>query len=412
MIVTRDQCAALDLADALAVMRQRFVIPDGLIYLDGNSLGVLPRGVAERIDATVRKQWGETLIRSWNEHGWFALAQRVGDRIARLIGAPEASVIAGDTISVNLFKLLGAALKLNPGRKVILSDSGNFPSDLYVAQGLRDLLDDDHVLKVVAPEEVVAAIDDSIAAVMLTEVDYRSGRLHDMKAVTARAHAAGALTIWDLAHSAGATLVDLEGARADFALGCTYKYLNGGPGAPAFLYVRPDLQDRVEPPLAGWWGHAQPFAFDPAYRPAPGITRNQCGTQPILSMAALDAALDVWDGVDMRDVRRKSVALCKLFIDLAETRCGRHGVRLAGPRDMEMRGSHVSLHCPEGYAVMQALIASSVIGDFRAPDMIRFGFTPLYTRYVDVWDAVEHLAGILDHRLWDRPEFLAKKAVT
>lgn len=408
----REDCEALDLADALAPLRDRFLIPEGLNYLDGNSLGVLPKGVAERVNAVVVQQWGESLIKSWNEHGWFALAQRVGDRIAKLIGAPEASVIAGDTISVNLFKLLGAALRLNPGRKVILSDSGNFPSDLYVAQGLRDLLDDDYTLKIAEPEAVVDALDTSVAVVMLTEVDYRSGRLHDMKAVTAKAHAVGALTIWDLAHSAGATPVDLAGANADFALGCTYKYLNGGPGAPAFLYVRPDLQDRVQPPLAGWWGHASPFAFDLDYRPHAGIIRNQCGTQPILSMAALDAALDVWDGIDMQAVRKKSMALCGLFAELAETRCGKHGVKLAGPRDMAERGSHVSLHCPEGYAVMQALIAHRVVGDFRAPDMIRFGFTPLYTRFIDVWDAVDVLSRILDQRLWDQPQFMARKAVT
>lgn len=410
--MNRTDCESLDQADPLAPMRDRFLIPDGLNYLDGNSLGVLPKGVAERVHAVVLQQWGGSLIKSWNEHGWFALAGRVGDRIARLIGAPKASVIAGDTISVNLFKLLGAALKLNPGRRVILSDSGNFPSDLYVAQGLRDLLDDGYTLKIVEPEAVVDAIDTSIAVVMLTEVDYRSGRLHDMTAVTAKAHAVSALTIWDLAHSAGAIPVDLIGANADFALGCTYKYLNGGPGAPAFLYVRPDLQDRVEPPLAGWWGHASPFAFDLDYRPAPGIIRNQCGTQPILSMEALDSALDVWDGIDMQMVRKKSMALCGLFAELAETRCGQHGVRLAGPRDMARRGSHVSLHCPEGYAVMQALIAHRVIGDFRAPDMIRFGFTPLYTRFIDVWDAVDVLSRILDQRLWDQPQYLARKAVT
>jgi kynureninase len=313
---------------------------------------------------------------------------------------------------VNLFKLLGAAVKLRPERKVILSDSGNFPSDLYVAQGLRDLLADGHELKNVEPDEVMEAIDNRVAVVMLTEVDYRTARLHDMKAVTEKAHAQGALTIWDLAHSAGALPVDLAGTRADFALGCTYKYLNGGPGAPAFLYVRPDLQVKVVPPLAGWWGHAEPFAFDLDFRPAPGILRNQCGTQPILSMAALDAALDVWEGVDMSEVRAKSKALCGLFIELAEARCGRHGVRLSGPRRMEERGSHVSLHCPQGYAVMQALIAHGVIGDFRAPDMIRFGFAPLYTRFVDVWDAVAMLARILDERLWDQPQFLVKRAVT
>ena len=412
MPLKRSDCEALDRADPLAGKRAAFAIPPGLIYLDGNSLGVLPANVPARVMDVAERQWGQSLIRSWNEHGWFHLAQKVGDRIARLIGAPRGSVVACDTISVNLFKLLGAAAKLNPSRRVILSDNGNFPSDLYVAQGFRDLMDDGYRLKVVAPEEVMAAIDETVAFTMITEVDYRTARLHDMKAVTARAHEKGALTIWDLAHSAGATPVDLTGAGADFALGCTYKYLNGGPGAPAFLYVRPDLQDRVQPPLAGWWGHAAPFAFDLEYRPAPGIVRNQCGTQPILSMAALDAALDVWDDVDLGVLRKKSLDLCRTFIELVEQRCGAHGVTVAGPRRMEERGSHVSLHHPEGYAVMQALIAANVVGDFRAPDMMRFGFTPLYTSFAEVWDAVEILARILDMREWDQPQFLARKAVT
>ncbi len=408
----RSHCEALDRADPLRARRERFSIPEKLIYLDGNSLGALPKSVPQRVSDTISRQWGETLIRSWNEHGWFDLPRKVGDRIAKLIGAPDGSVVAGDTISINLFKLLGAAVKLRPHRKVILTDSGNFPSDLYVAQGLRDFLDANLELRIVEPEEAMTAIDERVAVVMLTEVDYRSARLHDMAAITAAAHAAGALTIWDLAHSAGALPVDLAGTDADFALGCTYKYLNGGPGAPAFLYVRPDLQNKIAPPLAGWWGHEAPFAFDLDYRPAPGILRNQCGTQPILAMAALDAALDVWDDVDMREVRVKSMALCKLFIDLVEARCGRHGVRLAGSRNMAERGSHVSLHCPEGYAAMQALIAHGVIGDFRAPDLIRFAFTPLYIGYSEVWDAVDILARILDERLWDAPQFRVRKAVT
>jgi kynureninase len=410
--VKRSDCEALDREDPLAGKRAAFTIPEGLIYLDGNSLGVLPRNVPARVAEVAEKQWGETLIKSWNEHGWFHLPRKVGDRIARLIGAPRASVIAGDTISVNLFKLLGAAARLNPGRRVILSDNGNFPSDLYVAQGFRDLLDDGYVLKVVAPEEVMDAIDESVAFTMITEVDYRTARMHDMKAVTAKAHEKGALTIWDLAHSAGATPVNLQGTGADFAVGCTYKYLNGGPGAPAFLYVRPGLQDRVQPPLAGWWGHASPFTFDLDYRPAPGIVRNQCGTQPILSMAALDAALDVWDDVDMGVLRAKSVALCRTFIDLVESRCAAQGVTVAGPREPDRRGSHVSVHHPEGYAVMQALIAANVVGDFRAPDMMRFGFTPLYTSFADVWDAVDILVRILERREWDQPQFRARKAVT
>lgn len=410
--MTRPDCEALDRADPLARKRDAFVIPEGLVYLDGNSLGMMPRHVPERLAEVAERQWGRDLVSSWNLHGWVDMPRRVGDRLARLIGAPSGSVIAGDTISVNLFKLLGAAAKISPGRRVILSDTGNFPSDLYVAQGFRDLLDDGYVLKVVAPEEVADAIDETVLVSLLTEVDYRTARRHDMAAVTAVAHAKGALTIWDLAHSAGAIPVDLAGAGADFAVGCSYKYLNGGPGAPAFLYVRPDLQNQVQPPLAGWFGHESPFAFDLTYRPAPGIIRNQCGTQPILALAALDAALDVWDDVDLETLRAKSVALCGTFIDLVEQRCGRFGVSLAGPREMARRGSHVSLHHPEGYAVMQALIASGVVGDFRAPDMMRFGFTPLYTRFTDVWDAVEALTRILDTRRWDQPQFRNRKAVT
>lgn len=410
--MNRSDCEALDRDDPLAAKRAAFVIPEGLIYLDGNSLGLLPAHVPGRVREVIEAQWGGSLVRSWNDHGWFTMPRRAGDRIAAIVGAPVGSVIAGDTISVNLFKALAAAAALAGERRVILSDDGNFPSDLYVTQGFRDLLDDGHSLEIVAPEEVMDAIDERVAVAILTEVDYRTARLHDMRAVTARAHQRGAVTIWDLAHSAGALPVDLTGARADFAVGCTYKYLNGGPGSPAFLYVRPDLQERVRPALAGWWGHARPFAFDPAFDPAPGILRHQCGTPPVLSMAALDAALDLWDDVDMEVVRSKSIALCTAFIGLVEHRCARHGVTVTGPRIAAERGSHVSLRHPQGHAVMQALIAAGVVGDFRAPDLMRFGFTPLSTRFTDVWDAVEILARILDTASWDRPGFHVRRAVT
>ncbi len=411
-MTTREDCLSRDRADPLAAKRALFTLPENLIYLDGNSLGALPRNVAKRVAETIDRQWGATLIKSWNEHDWFDLPRKIGDRIAKLIGAPSASVVACDTISVNLYKLLGAAIHLRPDRRVILSDSGNFPTDLYMMQGLIRLLDRDLELRLVDPEHVDAAITEDVAVVSLTEVDYRTGRRHDMKRLTEKAHAAGALMIWDLAHSAGALPVDLAGCKADFAVGCTYKYLNGGPGAPAFLYVRPDLQDHIESPLSGWWGHAAPFAFDTDYRPAQGIVRQQCGTQAILAIAALDSALDVWDDVDLAELRRKSEALCELFIAEVESRNAKHGVTLAGPRDIRERGSHVSFHCPEGYAVMQALIAQDVIGDFRAPDIIRFGITPLYTRFVDIWDAAAILTRILDQRLWDDPRFRARKAVT
>lgn len=409
---SRAACEDRDLADKLRHCRERFVLPENLIYLDGNSLGALPRSVSARLARTLQDEWGETLIASWNSHGWFALPGKIGNRLAKLTGAEPDTVVACDTISVNVFKLLGAALKLRPGRKTILSDTGNFPTDLYMAQGLIDTLDHGHRLKLVEPEEIAAAIDEDVAVVLVTEVDYRTSRLHDMKALTARAHARGALIIWDLAHSAGALPIDLTASRADFAVGCTYKYLNGGPGAPAFLYVRKDLQNEVNSPLSGWWGHESPFAFDIDYRPASGILRQQCGTQSILAMASLDAALDVWDDVDLKQVREKALALASLFIARVEEDCGKFGVRLSGPRNMVERGSHVSFHCPNGYAVMQALIAAGVIGDFRAPDIIRFGLTPLYTRFVDVWDATGHLARIMRESLWDRPEWQTRKAVT
>jgi kynureninase len=411
-MIPRDDCLALDRQDPLGPKRALFDLPPGVIYLDGNSLGALPKGVAERVARTVGKEWGRSLIRAWNTEGWFDLPRRIGDRLARLVGAPRGSVVACDTISVNLFKLLGAAVKLRPGRKVILSDTGNFPTDLYIVQGLIGLIGGDYRLELVAPEAVETRLAEDVALLLLTEVDYRTARRHDMRRLTGLAHQVGALTIWDLAHSAGAFPVDLAGSGADFAVGCTYKYLNGGPGAPAFLYVRPDLQEDLDSPLSGWWGHEAPFAFDSEYRPAAGIARQQCGTQAILAMAALDAALDMWDDVDLAEVRRKSEELSRLLIACVEARCAAHGVRLAGPRELAARGSHVSFHCPEGYAVMQALIARGVIGDFRAPDLIRFGLTPLYTRYSEVWDAAAVLGDIFETKAWDDPRLRARQAVT
>jgi kynureninase len=411
-MVSRKDCEVLDNNDPFKGHRARFHVPEGVIYLDGNSLGLMPKSAPARIADAVTRQWGEDLITSWNKNNWFHMPRVIGDKISRLIGGGAGNVMVADTISVNLFKVLTAALALKRERKIILSDRGNFPSDLYVAQGLNRFLSDGHELKVVAPEDVTGAINDGVAVVMITEVDYRTARRHDMKAITRLAHDNGSLIIWDLAHSAGAVPVDLLGAEADFAIGCTYKYLNGGPGSQAFVWVHPRHQATAEPALVGWWGHASPFAFDPKWRPAPGLVRQQCGTQAILSMVGLDAAMDQWAEVDMRALQDKSRSLCGLFIDLIEAKCAKHGLKLAGPRDMAARGSHVSFHCAEGYAVMQALIARGVIGDFRAPDIIRFGLAPLYNTHVEVFDAATALAGILDNRVWDDPEFLAKKAVT
>lgn len=414
--IDRERCALLDAQDPLRDQRQAFDLPDGVIYLDGNSLGPLPHGLAARIAATIEQDWGQGLIRSWNSAGWIDLPLRAGDRIAALIGAPTGSVLVGDSTSINLFKALRAALDLVPDRAVILSDRGNFPTDLYIAQGVCAASDGRLRLRLVEEEELAAAVDADTAVVMATQVNFRTGRLHDMAAVSAAAAGAGACMIWDLAHSAGALPVDIAGSGAGFAVGCGYKYLNGGPGAPGFLYVRPDLQDRIAPALSGWLGHEAPFDFAQGYRPAAGIRRQQVGTPPILSLTALDLALELWAGIDMAQVRRKSLALSDLFIALVEARCGGFGLQLVTPRQHERRGSQVSFACgPElrqGYPVMQALIAAGVIGDFRAPDLLRFGFAPLYLRHVDVFDAVDRLCDILTHRRWDSPAFRDRAPVT
>ncbi|MEP0234362.1 kynureninase [Roseibium sp.] len=400
----------LDENDPLAAKRDAFSLPGGVIYLDGNSLGVLPAHVPERMQHVVEKQWGESLIRGWNEHDWIDLPQKVGNRIGRLVGAERDAVVACDSTTINVFKVVSAALALRPGRKVILSDNGNFPTDLYMAKGVADLLGKDHELRIVSPEDVADAITEDLAVLMLTEVDYKTGRRHDMKALTEKAHAAGALAIWDLAHSAGAFPVDLSGSKADFAIGCGYKYLNGGPGAPAFLYVAPRHQGDVRPALTGWMGHDAPFAFDLDYRPAEGIGRMRVGTPPVLSLSALDAALDVFEEVDMEVVRQKSVSLCDHFIAQVEERCPE--MELVSPRDAKLRGSQVSFRFAEGYALMQALIANGVIGDFRAPDIVRFGFTPLYLSHADVSRAVDVLEKILKTRMWDMDEFRMRRKVT
>jgi len=390
--------------------RALFHLPEGLIYLDGNSLGPLPKNAVDRVRRMMTDEWGEMLITGWNKAGWMAMPSRVGDRIGRLIGAPPGTVVMGDTLSVKVYQALASALEMRPDRKVVLSDSGNFPSDLYMASGLVRTLGPDYELRVVEPEDVEAHITDDIAVLMLTEVDYRTGRRHDMPALTARAHRAGALAVWDLAHSAGALPVDVTSADADFAIGCTYKYLNGGPGAPAFIYVRPDLAEQARPALSGWLGHEAPFAFDLDYRAGRGIERMRVGTPPILQLAALDAALDAWDAVDMNDLRQRSLELTELFIAEVEARCP--DLTLGSPRDPGMRGSQVSFRHPEGYAIMQALIARGVIGDFRAPDTLRFGFTPLYIGPDEVVRAAEILDDITRTEAWDHDEYRARAAVT
>ncbi|EEW26446.1 kynureninase [Rhodobacter ferrooxidans] len=390
--------------------RAAFDLPEGMIYLDGNSLGPMPKSAAARVAQTITAEWGKMLITGWNKAGWMEQPAKVGNRVARLVGAEPGSVVMGDTLSIKVYQALASALEMNPKRRVILSDTGNFPSDLYMAQGLVRTLGPDYSLKTVAPEDVLAAIDDSVAVVMITEVDYRTGRRHDMAALTARAHDVGALAIWDLAHSAGALPVHLAAEGADFAVGCTYKYLNSGPGGPAFIYVAPRHADRVRPALSGWLGHEAPFAFEPGYRPGAGIERMRVGTPPVLQLAALEAALDIWDQVDMADLRAASLALTDQFIAGVEAACPT--LTLATPRDHDRRGSQVSFRHPEGYAIMQALIARGVIGDFRAPDILRFGFTPLFIGAPEVSRAIEVLAEVMQGTLWDRPEYRTRARVT
>ena len=424
--MTRDDALALDAADPLAALRDQFTLPEGVIYLDGNSLGVLPRSTAARVQQVVTEEWGQGLIRSWNDAGWMDLPQRVGDKIARLVGARAGELVVTDSTSVNLFKVLSAALSITaadaPQRKVILSERSNFPTDLYIAEALAR--ERGFELQLADADDLPALLNDRTAVLMLTHVNYRSGRMHDMAALTHAAHKAGALTVWDLAHSAGAVPVNLHASQADFAIGCGYKYLNGGPGAPAFVWVHPQHVDRFWQPLAGWIGHAAPFEFTPGYRPATGIARYLCGTPALLSLAALECGVDTLLAADahggMAALRTKSLALTRLFAAQVQATCP--GLALASPADDHLRGSQVCFAHPEiAYPVVQSLIARGVIGDFRAGDkshpagavdILRFGFTPLYLRFVDAWDAAEHLRQVLASEEWRRPEFNRKLAVT
>ena len=409
-----ESALARDAEDRLAPHRDAFALPDGVIYLDGNSLGALPRNVAARVASTLEREWGHGLIRSWNEAGWIDLPARVGARIAPLIGADPACVVAADSTTVNLFKTVSAALALRPDRRRIVTETRNFPTDNYIAEGVIRQCGGRHELVHAADADaVIDCLDADTAVLMLSHVNYRDGAVHDMAGLTRAAHDAGALVIWDLAHSAGVLPLDLAGCDVDFAVGCGYKFLNGGPGAPAFLYAAERHHGGFAQPLSGWFGHADPFGFDPHYRPAGDITQYLCGTPPVISMVALEAALELWDKVDLRDVHAKSQALTDFFIELVEARCAGHGLTLVSPRDAARRGAQVSLsHPTAGYAIISALIADGVIGDFRAPDILRFGFAPLYTRFADVWHAVDRLAAILDGRRWDRPEFHARRTVT
>lgn len=433
-LLQRQGCVAADATDPLAPFRERFILPEGVIYLDGNSLGPRPVGAMERVEDVVTKEWGVGLIRSWNTAGWFDLPGRLGDKLAQLLGGGKGQAVVTDTTSLNLFKALASAIRIqqvdHPEKRVIVTERDNFPSDVYIAEGITDFLnsmleesgpaqDPRHATGVRYEIRLIdedlplsAALDGSTAVVALSHVNYRTGAMWDMAAVTAQAHAAGALTIWDLAHAAGAVPIDLVASDADYAVGCTYKYLNGGPGAPAFIWVNERHQDRFWQPLAGWWSHAHPFAMVDSYTPAANINRFLCGTQPITAMAMVETGVDIMLDVDQLALRTKSLALTDLFIALVEERCGAHPLELITPCEHHRRGSHISFRHPHGYAVMSALIARGVIGDYREPEVLRFGITPLYLGYADVWDAVEILREILDTRSWDTPEFTSRNAVT
>jgi kynureninase len=401
----------MDAEDTLAPFRERFSLPEGLIYLDGNSLGALPRDTAARVADTVTREWGSGLIGSWNDADWIGAPQRIGGKIARLLGATAKEVVVADSTSVNLSKLLHAGIGARPGRTVILTEPSNFPTNLYVAQGVAAMIPGASV-RTVPREDIVAAIDETVAVVMLTHVHYKSGAMFDMAAMTRAAQAKGALMLWDLSHSAGAVPIDLNAAGADLAIGCGYKYLNGGPGAPAFLYVAERHQADVRSPLTGWMGHAAPFDFGDDYAAGAGVNRFLCGTPPVIGMAALEVGVDLMLEADPDALFAKSRALCDLFVELVERECAGLGLTLMSPRDAGVRGSHVSFAHAHGYPVMRALIARGVVGDFRAPDILRFGFTPLYVGYEDVWRAVAVLRDVLASGAWDRPEFRARAAVT
>jgi kynureninase len=405
--ITRADCLARDAQDPLAPLRERFDLPQDLIYLDGNSLGARPRAALERAQQVVAREWGRDLITSWNTAGWFELPKRLGERLGPLIGAQPGEVAVTDTTSLNLFKALAAAVRLQSegptaARRVIVTERSNFPTDIYMAEGLSEWLQQGYRVRLVdSVEELPAAIDADCAVVMLTHVNYRTGYQHDMAALTRHAHQNGALIVWDLAHSAGAVQVDLNAAEADFAVGCTYKYLNGGPGSPAFIWVPRRHQEKFSHPLTGWWSHARPFAMAHGFAPSDGIGRALCGTQPVVSLALVECGLEVFEETNMEAIRAKSLALTDLFIELVEATCATHPLGLVTPREHARRGSQVSFTHPHGYAVMAALIGRGVIGDYREPEIMRFGFTPLYTRYVDVWDAVAILKDILDREDYD-----------
>ena len=401
-MTSREDCLALDAHDPLAAFRTRFALPEGVVYLDGNSLGARPKVAAARAQSVIGEEWGNGLIRSWNDADWIGLPAKVGDKLGQLIGAAPGEVVACDSTSVNLFKLLSAAFVLRPGRRVLLTDRDNFPTDNYVAEGVAAFFDGKVEIRVLPAEEILAAIDQDVAVVSLTQVNYRTGRIYDMAKISAAATAMGALSLWDLSHSAGAIPVDLTGAGADLAVGCGYKYLNGGPGAPAYVFVPKRHHQAIRQPISGWLGHAAPFEFSGDFRPAPGIGRMLSGTPPVIALALLECGLDIIIEAGMDALRVKSMALSDLFISLITQQCDGHGLELISPQDANLRGSQVSYSYENGFGAMQALIARGVIGDFRQPNVMRFGFAPLYVTHIDLWDAVQALRAVLVGAEWKK----------
>ncbi|SNS24365.1 Kynureninase [Sphingomonas laterariae] len=410
--LSREAALALDAADPLADFVGAFALPEGVIYLNGNSLGPSPQAALDRLEQSAREEWSRGLVTSWNKAGWFQLPYQIGDRIAGLIGAAPGEVVMTDGVSLNLYRMVAAALALRPDRRVIVMEGSNFPTDNYVVQGLIGTLGRGHEIRFAEKDEIAGAIDADVAAVVLTQVHYKSSHILDMAGITAQAQAAGALAVWDLCHSAGAIPIDLNGCNVDFAVGCTYKYLNGGPGSPGFQFAATRHQATMAQPLTGWWGHAAPFAFDRDYAAAPGIGRMLTGTQPILSMVAAEAGIDLAASAGIARARAKSLALGSLFQDLVQARLGDAGFALASPADADARGGHIAFDHPQGYPIMKALISRGVIGDFRAPTTMRFGFSPLYLRFADIWDAVDVLADVIETGLWRDPQFAAVDAVT
>ncbi len=411
--MNRQQAQAFDKADPVASKRSEFILPDGVIYLDGNSLGAMPRVAGERARQLMQQQWSQDLIRSWNDHDWIDLPHVTGEKIAALVGASAGQVICCDSTSVNLFKLLCSALELQKDRRIVLSQADNFPTDLYMVQGLRQLAGDEYCLLEVAEEaEIATRLDENVAVLLLTHVNYRSGRLHDIRSLTELAHQKGVLVIWDLSHSTGVLPLELDDWGVDFAVGCGYKYLNGGPGAPAFLYVAKRHQATVRQPLSGWMGHAEPFAFSQDYRAAHGIGRYLCGTPPVLSMSVMDAALSVFAGVDMAELRAKSIALGELFAQLVASNEDLSELTLISPQNGHHRGSQLAYRHPDAYSICQVLIERGVIADFRAPDVLRFGFAPLYIRYQDAWDAVAILSRVMAEKTYRLDRYRRVRKVT